>query len=498
MKYFLVSLIGLGLISSCNLQEKSNTDTQKLANNVNCPEPSTELNTIRIDRKEYGFYDAFNYQIKNIVANNDTITFQSFDRQFTFCRGNNNWAIAPFKKQQFDTNNNTIQLNEQNYKYAVKLSGDRVIFELITPNSTQPQQQQLYDLEQTKQAQAGVELGEPEISTAMVYGDRIFWSIFTYHGEGFGGIATIVSYDPASKKITVIQPPEIAAQIINDLVIAGTPDNPTFWLATQLTSEGNPYLPSMGLVAYHPNNPDYTKGTIDSYRVDNSPIVGAIPTKLYLEQDILWIETGNGICQLKWQNIDNNSWSCWQFALMANIPSEGLPVYSSLLDNTVDGTMTETTVEVLWWLVKQREPVSGRYEIRYQPAMTVELTDRGAMSWNEYYYGDFEPPVLQPPLYWAGSNWHWEGDRFVRGLDEVALNLVGGGVMGIGSQQTNDDYIFDLNAVRGDLELLELTKDKTKVKYYSAWAEDSLLQPYLTIVPHQRSPQSQPNPLLSQ
>ena len=84
----------------------------------------------------------------------------------------------------------------------------------------------------------------------------------------------------------------------------------------------------------------------------------------------------------------------------------------------------------------------------------------------------------------------------VRGLDEVELNLVGGGAVGISSGQPNDDYIYDMNALRGDLELLELTKDTTKVKHYSAWVEDSLLQPYLTIVPRVRPSESQPNPLL--
>ena len=98
-------------------------------------------------------------------------------------------------------------------------------------------------------------------------------------------------------------------------------------------------------------------------------------------------------------------------------------------------------------------------------------------------------------LYWIGSNWHWNGDRFVRGLDEVELNMFGGGPMGIGSEPTQD-YIYDHNAIRGDLELLELTENTTKVKYYSAWVEDSLLQPYLTLVPHDIPAKIKSNPLL--
>ncbi len=170
-------------------------------------------------------------------------------------------------------------------------------------------------------------------------------------------------------------------------------------------------------------------------------------------------------------------------------------------------------------------------------------SDRGATTWSELYQRNDRPPVWQPPVYWIGSNWHWNGDRFlngalrqrpegtlhpsgavslmgettghinawgfprrqplpktalnrfIRGLDEVELNMFGGGPTGIGSEP-NRDYIFDHNALRGDLELLELTENTTKVKYYSAWVEDSLLQPYLTLVPHNISAQTKPNPLL--
>ena len=511
MRNFFIVLLGLYLISGCKSVNNPDQKTEIPQKIVNCPQPPSQKSTISIDRESYGFFDAFNYQINEIIATEDTIVFESLNHKFTLCEANNNWIVETINEPQSNQDknlqsnqNHTIQVDDQTYKYSVRLDNksEQAIFELITPQSTAKKSQILYTLQQTQQAEAGFELAEPEISSVRVYNNQIFWSIFTYRGEGFGGIATIVSYDLTNDKFTLIQPPEIAIQIINDLVIAGNPDNPTFWLATQLTGEGNPYIPSMGLVSYRPNNADYTQGTIESYHIRNSPIIGAIPTKLHLEDDILWIGTGNGICQLEWQNITNkDSWSCWRFAVMANLPSEGLPIYPSLLDDSVNKTLmptdTETTVEVLWWSFKQAQPLTGRYEIRYEPGFTVELNYMGAIPWDEYYYDEIKPPAWEAPLYWAGSNWHWQDNRFIRSLDQVELNLVGGGVMGIRPEQPNDDYIFDTNAIRGDLELLELTKNSTKVQHYSAWVEDSFLQPYLTIIPQSSSSQSQPNPLLS-
>ena len=507
IRIFVTILLGFTLITGCKSTNNTDIITENIEQPVNCPTPPEDLAFIKIDSEEYGFNNAFNYQIKEIIPGEDTIVFKAFNYKFTLCRGNNNWIIEATSPSKLENNLESeqyknVQIEDKEYQYTVKLDGDKqVVFELISSESPQLQQQILYTLEETKVARAGIELGIPEISPPLVYRDRLFWTIFTYRGEGFGGIATIVSYNPEINQITVIKPPEIADQIVNDLVITGTPDQPIFWLATQLTGEGNPYIPSMGLVAYRPNSSDYTRGEIDSYRVRNSPIVGAIPTKLHLENDILWVGTGNGICKVKWQTIKtDDSWNCWRFAVMAQLPKEELPIYSSLLDDTADGTIiakdSDQTIEVLWWLPKQRQPLKGRYEIRQESAMTVELNDVGAITWNEYYYDDIEPPVWEALLYWVGSNWHWQGNKFVRGLDEVELNLVGGGALGISSGQPNDEYIFDINTLRGDLQILELTKNTTKVNYYSAWVEDSLLQPYLTIVPEVKSTDFLPNPLL--
>jgi len=507
----IILLFYLYLISGCKSSSQTNIVPSLEPKTISCPQGSQKLSSIEINRENYAFYESFDYKINHIIPDQDTITFETSNNdKFILCRANNNWTIETKALSESPDNlllesNKTIEIKGKKYQYGVKIEqnsigiDERVIFEFIDSESKQAKRQLLYNLEQTKQARAGVELGDPEILPPVVYGDRFFWSIFTYRGEGFGGITTIVSYDPTTDKITIIQPPEIATQIINDLVISGNPDNPTFWLATQLTAEGNPYLPSMGLVAYRPQNSDYTQGKISSYRVDNSPMVGAIPTQLLLENNILWVGTGNGICQVKWQNIsDRRSWDCWRFALMADLPNQEIPVYSSLLNNTPETTLPQDPtrkVEVLWWLPQQHEPLQGRYEIEYE-GRESKLKDLGAMTWKEYYNDELKPPIWRSPVYWVGDSWHWNGTKFVRGLDEVGLNFVGGGAIGIRVGEPNQDYIFDTQAIRGDLEILELTRNKTKVKYYSAWVEDSLLKPYITIVPQADVSSEQPNPLL--
>ncbi len=49
--------------------------------------------------------------------------------------------------------------------------------------------------------------------------------------------------------------------------------------------------------------------------------------------------------------------------------------------------------------------------------------------------------------------------------------------------------------MRGNLDLIKLTKNSTNVKYYSGWVDDSLLQPYLTIIPAKKPQNAKPNPL---
>ena len=504
MKRILPILSLLWLLHACTSQ--TSQTTAEVNNVANCPEPPTTL--LEIKTAEQGdFYSRFDYQIRDIVADADTVRFKALNHDFVFCRGDKSWTIQPgtfTEENRADFENpayKTIELNGKNYQYRVLLNpnlqeAQQVVFELITPNSQQPQQQTLYTLEQVQQANTGNRLGVPEITGALEYNNQLFWTVSPEQGEGNGGIATIVSYDPQTDKVAVIQPEEIKSQQITDLAIAGEQENPTFWLGTKIAGEGNPYIPSLGLVAYRPQS-----GSVDSYRVGNSPIVGAIPSQLLLEEDQLWVGTGNGICQVEWQAADNpNSWSCWRFALMSEVPSEGLPIYSTSLAQSPAVTLdpaTKETVEVLWWSPKDLESDQGRYEIRSDEGFTVTLDDRGAIPWSEFYREQQQPPVWEPPVYWPGQEWHWEGDRFVRGFDEVSLSYFGGGPHGIESGQVDSPGQFNHNAIRGDLELLKLTKNSTSVKYYSGWVDESLLNPYISVVPQQQPQNPQPNPLKS-
>jgi hypothetical protein len=271
-------------------------------------------------------------------------------------------------------------------------------------------------------------------------------------------------------------------------------------MATKISGEGNGNLPGMGLVAYRPDSQNLKSGSVKSYQVNNSPLVGIIPDKLKLEDDKLWIGTGNGVCQIEWQAADNpKSWSCWRFAAMANLPAEGLPISNSSLNKTVADTLKPATkgetVEVLWWTPTNYQTREGRYEVRYDKGFTVTLDEQGS---------ELLPPDLakiraeiqpgKPPLYWKGFEWNWNGSRLVRGFDAVASNYSGGGVQGIGSELAVGEP-NNWNAIRGDLDLLSLSGKSTSVKYYSGWVDETLLQPYLAVVPQERPTNPQPNPL---
>ena len=57
--------------------------------------------------------------------------------------------------------------------------------------------------------------------------------------------------------------------------------------------------------------------------------------------------------------------------------------------------------------------------------------------------------------------------------------------MGIGLQEFREDYLREMYSIRGDLDLLNLSRNTTEVKYYSAWIDESLLEPRIAIIPDQ-------------
>ena len=490
-----------------------------------CPTQTQPMRLIK--SKDLDFYDRFDYHIRNIVSDADTVKFQAQKYDFVFCRGNSSWTVqlgtlpssllpkdyAEFEKDLINPPLKPIEFQEKKYQYRVLLSpnpfkqpsanAEAVIFEVVSPDGKTTKRQTLYTLKGLQKANFGASLGVPRVTAAIIHGDRLWWSVASEQGEGANGIATVISYDPQADKLTLIQPDKLKGQQITDLAITGDSTNPTFWLGTQLSGEGNAYLPGMGLVAYRPNPKNPNLGSMKSYTVHNSPIVGAIPDKLKLENDTLWVGTGNGVCQVKWQAADNSdSWSCGRFAVMTKLTTEGLSLYSTLMDKTPAAKLSPASsgenIEVLWFSPIDSKTRKGRYEVRYSKGFTVTLNDQGAELFPQdlaQIRAKLEPGQL--PFYWAGGDWHWNGDRLVRGFDEVGLNLVGGGPRGIGSQDFTPDGLINSKAIRGDLDLLNLTKKSTSVRYYSGWVDEAKINPYLTVVPQGQPENRQPNPLES-
>lgn len=514
MKKIIFVLSLAGLLNSCQSSQKITKDSVN-----NCPNPP-QNNAIFNVEDEGDFYEKL--QSLEILPTTDTITFQSRHYNFIFCRDDQTWTVDKGDYQANETLPETyeeaiVQLADppyqtlewkgETYQYRAlldpnpfpdfKVEPKQVILELIKPETETPQRQILYTLDEVKEKKAGIQLGIPDITANIIHNNHFYWAISPEQGEGNGGIATIASYDPKTDKITVIQPPKLAKQQINDLAITETDQEKIFWLATQTSGEGNPYLAGMGLVSYHANSKK-----IKAYNPRNSSLVGMIPHELFLEKDQLWVATGNGICQIQWQQIEaGNSWQCWQFNLQAKIPEQGLELYPSLLAQTPKITLNFSeekeaeTIKILWWSPQDYETQTGRYEIAYQPGFTVSLTDNGAISWSDFYHEAHQRQDWEALLYWPGKDWIWSGDRFIRPFDSVPLNRFGGGPIGISRWNLSEGKRSEIYAMRGHLDLIKLTKKLTEVEYYSAWVDDSLLQPFLTIIPVEKKQKTNPNPL---
>ncbi len=543
MKRLLTLLSVTWLLNSCTSQPQATVET------INCPSPPKSPPSFQL-QGEQDFYN--NLQSVQTIATDDTITFQTRRYDLTFCRPNQTWIVQegtyipsekPPKdyeaalKRLGDPPYQTLELDGKSYQYRVLLDPNpfpnfkteprQVILELIKPEETDPQRQTLYTLDQVKSQKTGLQLGIPTITASLIYNNHLYWTIAPEQGEGNGGIATIASYDPKTDKITLIQPQELVSQQINDLAITGEPDQPIFWMATQMSGEGNPYLPGMGLVAYRPTSKD-----LKTYHLRNSPLVGSIPRELNLDGQFLWVGTGNGICQVKWKTIEtSDSWQCWRFSLQAELPETGVEVYPSLLASTPQGTLSPnisnsnkvsdldkhdkqrtddtknsnsvtstptqkpSTVEVLWWSSEDYQTNQGRYEVVYDPGFTVSLNDNGGISWSDLYQHSPNAKPWAAPLYWIGKDWQWSGDRFIRPFDGVLLNSFGGGPTGISTWDSPGQQRPEIYAMRGDLELIKLTGKTTEVHYYSGWVDDNSLTPYLTVIPYQKHQETQDNPL---
>ncbi len=527
-------ILGLALlVTSCNstgIGIRNQSDLAQTELPDNCP--PTEAKAIALNIEAFDFpQEAFDFTPQSIVADADTLTVTTPHRNLVFCRSTGTWSILPISEEDaaepasdefFDRLSDPpyaeIQLDGQTYQYRAVLkpnpfpdfevSPERVVFELILPGETEPQTITLYTLEELLASKLAIDLGVPEVTATSTAGDRLFFVVSPEQGEGFGGLTTLVSYDVAASSLNKAQPAMIVGEQITDLVITQTDTEFILWLGTKYAAEGSPQLPAKGLVAYRIQQDNWQAGTTATYSVHNSPLIGAIPFELQVLDDNLWVATGNGICQIAWQNIaESDAWDCWRFTLEIDLPAAGLPLYKSALSEVPVTTLTqsngdEQTLEILWWSPINRpipdgdEAVReqhGRFEVSYQKSFMATIPE-GGLRWPTQAQG--RPlPEWDIQVYWPGEDWHWQGDRFVRGFDEVPANAVSFGPSGMSERGYSRTGIQDTNVLRGDVKLLSLDNEQTKIQYFSGWTEDNLIEPRFAIIPTYKTAPTEPNPL---
>lgn len=499
-------------------------------------------------------FEKFNFQPQSIKVSESAVAVQTPRYRFSFCKSDSKWSVVSteFVEEDYDYDEflakladpdyNTLEINGDSYEYRIRLHADwltarvnsqqsaqqemdtgvwftaktsetlpvevakkmaqaaiedtlqphetAVYFEIKAPDS-EVVSHQLYTLQELQEARLGASLGVPRIAGTVKTNDGVWFAATASQGEGDGGFASLLYYRADTGELTVQRPELIQGDQITAIAGTGSGNDLTLWLGTMRSGEGNPYFPADGLVAYQP-----TTQALINYTVTNSSMVGAIPHQLTVHNDVLWVGTGNGICQVLWQTIsDAKSWDCWRFSLSATLPPEGVALYASVLAEAAATTLSEDTVEVLWAYQESLDD-SGelgkiRYEVAYEPGFEVQLSQGGYRLANEVA----KRIARDKPIFWPGRQWHWRGDRFVRGLDEVALNLVGGGPHGLIKSNSQTGFSFDHSAIRGDFDLISLEPDSTKVRYYSGWIDGDKLTVYPRIVPTRKPENAKPNPL---
>ncbi|MEL6602041.1 MAG: hypothetical protein AAFP20_02310 [Cyanobacteria bacterium J06614_10] len=530
--------IALGLLCACNAPPQSPISTQateptETTSAASCPlRPDTlpiETTQKEINKRTYAF-GRFDYAPRKILQQENTINFQAREYDFVHCRTDGSWTVQPgtlgdewivARSAQFtdQPDFSALEANQETYEYRVirtphppiNAAYEAVVFELLIPGEDSPQQHTLYtyealnpDSDRPDTASLN-KLGIPYITSALTHGDRLWWTVAFEQGEGNNGIATIISYDPATEEITLIQPEELQSQQILTLAFTGEPEQPTLWMGTRRSSEGISDVPAAGLVSYQPDSlAALDSGSVQSYSTYNSPLVGAIPTQLAVDDEQLWIGTRNGVCALAWQSPEAaESWDCWQFVTRAiaapNADSmEYIPVYPSRLSQTpaasIPVTPDQAVADVLWWMLSDGQSQQGRYEVALEQGLEATV-DQGASPITEAQWIEIPGRV---PMFWPGYWWHWQGDRFVRPLDHQLNNWVSGD-RGIGPYRQTTP-INDWHAMRGEFELLELSAESTRIRHYSGWVDDTLLLTFPEVEDLSTNPsrpaQPTPNPLV--
>lgn len=473
-------------------------------------------------------FDPFNFRASAVTIYADTLAIETTDYTFYYCSGDKAWVTVsndteskPSDERGYDLDKianpayQSIEVNGEIYEYRTRLKAnwltkrgavvkgapeedtqdgeDTVYFDLTLPNGDQVSRE-LYTVSDLQTAKLGASLGIPDISGAASVDGAIWFAATASQGEGDNGFASLLKYDLEAKALSVEQPEEIQGDQLTDLVATEQGGEVTLWLGTQRMSEGVPFFPAKGLVAYQPES-----GKLKTYTITNSPLVGAIPHALALKDDQLWVATGDGTCQVRWQRIETaESWDCWRLTARAQLPKGGVDIYSSSLASAPKAKLTKSEVEVLWAAESEDRaeneldtPQATRYEVVYEPGFETVLSQGG------YQVADAaaKRAAQGEAIFWPGRQWHWAGDRFRRGLDEVGLNLVGGGPYGLVSSTARSGLGFDQNAIRGAFDLLELTPEGTKVRYYSGWVDANAIEVYPKLEPTAQPKKMKQNPL---
>lgn len=376
---------------------------------------------------------------------------------------------------------------------------EAVYFDLKRPDGTTITQR-LYTREDVREASLGASLGVPSIAAVVDTEEALWFAATTSQGEGENGFASLLRYSLADEDIAIHQPPEIQGDQITTLAATSSPasNDLTLWLGTLRSAEGTPAFPASGLVSYRPTAD--SSGTLRKYKLENSPIVGAIPYQIATVSKDLWIATGNGVCQTQWLTIEQaDSWRCWKFTATAALPAEGVDLYPSFLAKEPKTKLTAPSVEVLWanWEHFEQPDVNKaiafRYEVAYEEGFEADLAQGGHRIDNKVA----QQMARGNDVSWPGQHWHWSGRRFERSLDEVSLNLLGGGPYGLIASNIQTGLSFDHYAIRGDFDLLSLKPDGTRIRYYSGWVEGKDLEAYPDIVEVNPLESTAPNPITS-
>ncbi len=473
-------------------------------------------------------FDQFDFRPSAVTVFADTVAVETADYRFYYCPDDKAWvtlsndgASKSSEDKGYDLDDianpayQSIEVNGKVYEYRTRLKADwlakrgatdevlsegdaqseedTVYFDLKLPGGREINRE-LYTVADLQAAKLGASLGVPDISGAASVNGEIWFAATTSQGEGDNGFASLLKYDLETETLSVDRPEEIQGDQLTDLVATEQDGKVMLWLGTQRMGEGVPFFPAKGLVAYQP-----ASGELKTYTITNSPMVGAIPHALALEDDWLWVATGDGTCRVKWQQIDAaKSWNCWRMVPQAQLPKGGVDIYDSFLATEPKAKLAKTKVEVLWAAEsygreasESKTPKVTRYEVVYEPGFETVLSQGG------YRVADAaaKRAAMGEAIFWPGRQWHWAGDRFRRGMDEVGLNLVGGGPYGLVSSSDRNGLRFDHNAIRGAFDLLALTPEETKVRYYSGWVNTNDLEVYPQLKPAARPKKMKPNPL---